>query len=55
MGYEFVNDITGGSVPKEFIKPIDQGIREALEGGILAGYPMGDVKAKLAGLMINPA
>jgi elongation factor G len=47
MGYEFVNDITGGSVPKEFIKPIDQGIREALEGGILAGYPMVDVKATL--------
>jgi elongation factor G len=46
-GYEFVNDITGGSVPKEFIKPIDQGIREALEGGILAGYPMVDVKATL--------
>ena len=47
VGYEFVNDITGGSVPKEFIKPIDQGIREALEGGILAGYPMVDVKATL--------
>jgi elongation factor G len=47
MGYEFVNDVTGGSVPKEFIKPIDQGIREALEGGILAGYPMVDVKATL--------
>ena len=46
-GYEFVNDTTGGSVPKEFIKPIDQGIREALEGGILAGYPMVDVKATL--------
>ena len=40
-GYEFVNDIMGGSVPKEFIKPIDQGIQEALEGGILAGYPDG--------------
>ena len=47
VGYEFVNDIVGGSVPKEFIKPIDQGIREALEGGILAGYPMVDVKATL--------
>jgi elongation factor G len=47
MGYEFVNDITGGSIPKEFIKPIDQGIKEALEGGILAGYPMVDVKATL--------
>jgi elongation factor G len=46
-GYEFVNEIVGGSVPKEFIKPIDQGIKEALEGGILAGYPMVDVKAIL--------
>jgi elongation factor G len=46
-GYEFVNDIVGGSVPKEYIKPIDQGIQEALEGGILAGYPMVDVKATL--------
>src|ERR1700690_4228514 len=40
-GYEFVNDIVGGSVPKEYIKPIDQGIQEALEGGNMAGYPMG--------------
>ena len=46
-GYEFVNDIIGGSVPKEFIKPIDQGIKEAMEGGILAGYEMVDVKATL--------
>jgi elongation factor G len=46
-GYEFVNDIIGGSVPKEFIKPIDQGIREAMEGGVLAGYEMVDVKATL--------
>ena len=37
----------GGSVPKEYIKPIDQGIQEALEGGVLAGYPMVDVKATL--------
>jgi elongation factor G len=46
-GYEFVNEIVGGSVPKEFIKPIDQGMQEAMEGGILAGYPMVDVKATL--------
>ncbi|MGC9293517.1 MAG: elongation factor G [Acidobacteriaceae bacterium] len=46
-GYEFVNDIKGGVIPKEFIKPIDQGIREALEGGILAGFPMVDVKVSL--------
>ncbi len=46
-GYEFVNEIVGGSIPKEFIKPIDHGIEEAMEGGILAGYPMVDVKATL--------
>ncbi|MGA8154501.1 MAG: elongation factor G [Terriglobales bacterium] len=46
-GYEFVNEIIGGSVPKEFIKPIDQGIKEAMEGGVLAGYEMVDVKAIL--------
>ena len=46
-GYEFENDIVGGSVPKEFIKPIDQGIKEAMEGGVLAGYEMVDVKAIL--------
>jgi elongation factor G len=46
-GYEFINEIVGGSVPKEFIKPIDQGIKEAMEGGVLAGYEMVDVKATL--------
>ncbi|HZQ68182.1 MAG TPA: elongation factor G [Terriglobales bacterium] len=46
-GYEFINDIVGGVVPKEYIKPIDQGIQEAMEGGVLAGYPMVDVKATL--------
>jgi elongation factor G len=46
-GYEFVNDIVGGTVPKEYIKPIDEGIKEAMEGGILAGYEMVDIKATL--------
>jgi elongation factor G len=46
-GYEFVNEIVGGSVPKEYIKPIDQGIKEAMEGGVLAGYEMVDIKATL--------
>jgi elongation factor G len=45
--YEFVNDIKGGSIPKEFIKPTDQGIREAMEKGILAGYPMTGIKVTL--------
>ncbi len=45
--YEFVNAIVGGAVPKEFIKPTDQGIREAMEKGILAGYPMTGVRATL--------
>jgi elongation factor G len=46
-GFEFVNDIVGGSVPKEYIRPIENGIKEALEGGVLAGYPMVDVKVTL--------
>jgi elongation factor G len=46
-GYEFVNEVTGGSIPKEFIKPVDQGMREAMLGGVLAGYEMVDVKAIL--------
>ncbi len=46
-GFEFDNDITGGKIPKEFINPIEAGIKEALEGGILAGFPMSDVKVTL--------
>src|SRR6185312_9728228 len=46
-GFEFVNDIFGGSIPKEYVAPTEAGIREALEGGILAGYPMSDVKVTL--------
>src|SRR5262249_13833793 len=46
-GYEFVNAIVGGVVPREYIKPVDEGIKEALESGVLAGYEMGDVKATL--------
>jgi len=46
-GFEFINEIVGGVVPKEYIKPVNQGIAEALEGGVLAGYPVVDVKATL--------
>ena len=46
-GYEFVNEIKSGAVPKEYIKPIDQGVQEALELGILAGCPIVDVKVTL--------
>jgi elongation factor G len=46
-GYEFSNDTKGGSIPKEYIKPIDQGIQEAMQGGVLAGYEMVDVKVSL--------
>jgi elongation factor G len=46
-GYEFVNAIKSGSVPKEYIKPIDQGVQGAIELGILAGYPLVDIKVTL--------
>lgn len=46
-GYEFFNEITGGVIPKEYINPVNQGIEEALANGVLAGYPVVDVKAHL--------
>ncbi len=46
-GYEFINAVTGGSIPKEFIAPVDQGIQGALQAGVLAGYPVVDVKVTL--------
>ncbi len=46
-GYEFVNAITGGVVPREYIEPTNKGIQEALQRGFLAGYPMTDVKVTL--------
>ena len=46
-GYEFVDAVVGGSVPKEYIKPTNEGLQDALEKGVLAGFPMIDVKATL--------
>lgn len=46
-GYEFVNAIVGGVIPKEYIPSIDKGIREALENGVIAGYPVVDIKVTL--------
>jgi elongation factor G len=46
-GYEFVDKIVGGKIPKEYIKPIDEGIREAMGSGVLAGYPVVDVMVEL--------
>jgi elongation factor G len=46
-GFEFVNDIVGGSIPREYIKPIEEGIRETLTAGVLASYPVADVRVIL--------
>ena len=46
-GYEFVNEIRGGNIPKEFIPAVEKGVVEALEGGILATFPMVDVKVSV--------
>jgi elongation factor G len=46
-GFEFENAIVGGSIPKEYIRPVEQGIQEAMRNGVLAGYPVEDVKVKL--------
>jgi len=46
-GFEFVNEIVGGVVPREFIKPVEEGVREALSSGVLAGYPVDDVSVTL--------
>lgn len=46
-GFEFVNKIVGGSIPREYISPVEKGVKEALENGVLAGYPVVDVKVTL--------
>jgi elongation factor G len=46
-GYEFVNGVVGGVVPREYIPAVDKGVKEALEGGVIAGYPVVDVKVTI--------
>jgi elongation factor G len=46
-GFEFLDGTKGGSIPRQFIRPIEDGIKEAMENGVLAGYPMVDIKATL--------
>jgi elongation factor G len=48
-GFEFVDKVVGGAIPKEFIAPVGQGVRDAMENGILGGYPVVDVRATLVG------
>jgi elongation factor G len=48
-GFEFVDKVVGGEVPKQFIKPIEDGVRSALESGVVAGYPVIDVRVTLLG------
>ena len=47
FGYEFINEITGGVIPKEYITPVDKGIQEQMESGVLAGYPLVDCRVTL--------
>ena len=46
-GYEFVNSVVGGAIPKEYIPAVDAGIQGAMKSGVLAGYPMVDIKVEL--------
>ena len=46
-GFEFINSIVGGTIPREFIKPVEKGIKEQMENGVIGGYPVVDVKVTL--------
>jgi elongation factor G len=47
QGFEFVNGIIGGTIPREYIKPVEQGVREAMDTGVIAGFPVVDLKVTL--------
>jgi elongation factor G len=47
QGFEFVNGLVGGSIPREYVKPVEQGIKEAMDTGVIAGFPVVDLKATL--------
>jgi len=49
QGFEFVDKVTGGAIPREYIAPTAQGMRESMENGVLGGYPLVDIKATLLG------
>ncbi len=49
QGFEFVNKVTGGDIPREYIAPVSQGIRESMDNGVLGGYPLVDIRATLLG------
>lgn len=53
-GYVFVNEIVGGAIPRQYIPAVEKGIEEALQGGVLAGYPMVDVKVRLVDGSFHP-
>src|SRR5947209_13963509 len=46
-GYEFVNAIKGGAIPEEFVKPTEKGVQESMDRGVIAGFPMVDMKVTL--------
>ena len=43
-GFEFENKVVGGAIPREYIGPVENGVKEAMESGVIAGYPMVDIK-----------
>ena len=51
-GYEFIDEIKGGTVPREFIPAVDKGLRETITAGVLAGYPIEDVKLRFTMVLI---